>query len=44
MTECNEQFIQDKVGYLNESQKSIVMECLAASRVKYSKSRWYSEN
>lgn len=34
MAECNEQFIQNKLGYLNESQKSMVMECFAASRVK----------
>lgn len=44
MAECNEQFIQNKLGYLNESQKSMVMECFAASRVKNPKSRRYSEN
>ena len=44
MAECNEQFIQTKVGYLNESQKSMVMEYFAASRVKNSKSRRYSKN
>jgi len=43
MAECNEQFIQNKLGLLNESQKSMVMECFAASRVKNPKSRRYSE-
>lgn len=44
MAEYNEQFIQDKLNGMNESQKTMIMECFAASRVKNSKSRRYSED
>jgi len=44
MALCNQESIQEKLRQLNESQKTLVNECLAASKLKNPKSRRYSDN
>ncbi|KAE9523023.1 hypothetical protein AGLY_016654 [Aphis glycines] len=44
MALCNQESIQEKLRQLNDSQKTLVNECLAASKLKNPKSRRYSDN
>lgn len=44
MAECNNQFLEDKLKGMNDSQRTLILECFSASKLKNSKSRRYSEN
>jgi len=44
MAECNNQFLEEKLQGMNDSQRTLILECFPASKVEKSKSRRYSEN
>jgi len=44
IAECNNQFLEDKLQGMNDSQRTLILECFSASKLKNSKSRRYSEN
>lgn len=44
MAECPDNMIQDKISGMNDSQKCLIKEYFAASKIKNSKNRRFSEN